>query len=74
MTIQSDKNIANTYKTVRKWTVSKLKQLESTTKQIELCEFEWWYELEKAFIYAGCKQICLSTGNDLATFRVSLTK
>ena len=37
-------------------------------------EFEWWYELEKAFIYAGCKQICLSTGNDLATFRVSLTK
>ena len=40
MTIQSDKNIANTYKTVRKWTVSKLKQLESTTKQIELCEFE----------------------------------
>ena len=30
--------------------------------------------LEKAFIYTGCKQICLSTGNDLATFRVSLTE
>lgn len=40
MTIQSDENIANTYKTVRKRTDSKLKQLESTTKQIELCEFE----------------------------------
>ena len=38
----------------------------------------WWDEnrngLKKAFIYAGCKQICLSTGNDLATFRVSLTE
>ena len=74
MTIQSDKNIANTYKTVRKWTVSKLKQLESTTKQIELCEFEWWNGLGKAFIYEGCKQIYLSAGNDLATFRVSLTE
>ena len=74
MTIQSDKNIANTYKTVRKWTVSKLKQLESTTKQIELCEFEWWNELQKPSVYTGFKQICLSVGNDLATFRVSLTE
>ena len=30
--------------------------------------------LEKAFIYVGCKQIYLSVGNDLATFRVSLTE
>ena len=30
--------------------------------------------LGKAFIYEGCKQIYLSAGNDLATFRVSLTK
>lgn len=74
MTIQSDKNIANTYKTVQKWTVSKLKQWGSTTKQIELCEFEWWNGLGKAFIYEGCKQNCLSIGNDLATFRVSLTE
>lgn len=40
MTIQSDKNTANTYKTVRKRTVLKLKQWGDTTKQIELCEFE----------------------------------
>ena len=30
--------------------------------------------LGKAFIYEGCKQIYLSAGNDLATFRVSLTE
>lgn len=40
MTIQSDENIANEYKTVHKRTVPKLKQRTSTTKQIELCEFE----------------------------------
>ena len=40
MTIQSDENIANAHKTVRKWTVLKLKQRKSTTKQIEFCEFE----------------------------------
>ena len=33
-------NIANIYKTVQKRTVLKLKQRGSTTKQIELCEFE----------------------------------
>lgn len=38
----------------------------------ELCPMT--NELEKAFIYAGCKQICLSLGNDLATFWVSLTE
>ena len=37
MTIQSDENIANAHKTVRKWTVLKLKQRKSTTKQIEFC-------------------------------------
>ena len=37
-------------------------------------EFEWWNGIEKSSVYADCKQICLSTGNDLATFWVSLIK
>ena len=74
MTIQLDENIANPYKTVQKRTVLELEQRVYTTKQIELCEFEWWNGLGKAFIYEGYKRICLSAGNDLATFRVSLTE
>ena len=35
---------------------------------------EQWNGLGKAFIYEGFKRICLSSGNDLATFRVSLTE
>ena len=37
-------------------------------------EFEWWSDIKKAFIYAGFKQICLITGNDLAKFWVSLIR
>lgn len=40
MTIQSDENIANSYKTVQKRTVSRTEYQRNTTKQIELCEFE----------------------------------
>ena len=41
MTIQSDENIANSYKTVQKRTVSRTEYQRNTTKQIELCEFEY---------------------------------
>ena len=30
-------------------------------------EFEWWNGLWEPSIYAAFKQICLGTGNDLAT-------
>lgn len=36
MTIQSDENIANSYKTVQKRTVSRTEYQRNTTKQIEL--------------------------------------
>ena len=37
-------------------------------------EFEWWNGLQEPSVYAGYKQICLGTGNDLATFSTSRTK
>ena len=37
-------------------------------------EFEWWSELEEAGIYAGFKQISLSAGKYLVTFRILLTE
>jgi len=37
-------------------------------------EFEWWNGLQEPSVYVGYKQICLGTGNDLATFSTSRTK
>ena len=42
--------------------------------QTELCEFEWWNGIWEPSVYATSKQICLSIGNDLATFSTSRIK
>ena len=47
---------------------------ERTQKYHYEIEFEWWNGIWEASVYAGFKQICLSVGNDLATFSTSRTK
>ena len=37
-------------------------------------DFGWWNKLLESSIYAGYKQSCLSTGNDLEIFWVSLVE
>lgn len=74
MTIQSDENIANSYKTVQKRTVSRTEYQRNTTKQIELCELQFLEKPEyKTGLYIDvCKEYIKDLNKEITNVRKNM--